>query len=219
MLAAAMPKWSEMIKRDKEEELISRGFQYAEAIRIFQKRYGRLPTRLDELVKAKPRSIRQLWKDPMTQDGQWDLIFQGQGAPVHVPGSSVMTPGQGLDPNGQKVQAGPIVGVRSRSSDRSLLLFFGHDRYDEWEFRVEMIAGGVTPPGKPPPGFPQGLGVPGARMMSMALSTRWLGRPMPNFTPPGNGLPPSTLQQGSGRGGGPGGSNPPSPPGSGKPFG
>src|SRR5258708_32266845 len=44
MLAAAMPKWSEMIKRDKEEELISRGFQYAEAIRIFQKRFGRLPS-------------------------------------------------------------------------------------------------------------------------------------------------------------------------------
>ena len=26
MLAAALPKWSEMIKRDKEEELISRGW-------------------------------------------------------------------------------------------------------------------------------------------------------------------------------------------------
>jgi type II secretory pathway pseudopilin PulG len=216
MLAAAMPKWSEMIKRDKEEELISRGFQYAEAIRVFQKRYGRLPTRIDELVKAKPRSIRQLWKDPMTEDGQWDLIFQGQGSPIHPPGTPAMTPGQGLDPNQPKIQAGPIVGVRSRSSGKSLLLFFGHDRYDEWEFRVEMIAGG----GGVSHG---GVGVPASRMgpMGMALSTRWLGRPMPNFMPPGNGLPPSSLQQGggstSGKGGGTAGSG--SSTGGGKPFG
>lgn len=227
MLAAAMPKWSEMIKRDKEEELISRGFQYAEAIRVFQKRYGRLPTRLDELVKAKPRSIRQLWKDPMTQDGQWELIFQGQGSPIHPPGLDpnqrsglpTVTPGMGLDPNLPKIQAGPIVGVRSRSTDKSLLVFFGHEHYDEWEFRVEMITGG----GGVSSG---GVGVPASRMgpMAMALSTRWLGRPMPNFTPPGNGLPPSSIQPPGGplppaRGGGPGGSTPPPPPGGGKPFG
>lgn len=223
MLAAAMPKWSEMIKRDKEEELISRGFQYAEAIRVFQKRFGRLPTRLDELVKAKPRSIRQIYKDPMTEDGQWELIFQGQGSPVQVPAETTpglprVTPGAGLDPNQPKIQAGPIVGVRSRSSDKSLLVFFGHDRYDEWEFRVEMLTGGA--------GVSHGgVGVPAARMgpMAMALSTRWLGRPMPNLVPVGNGLPPNALQQGggstSGRGGGPGGSNSPPSPGGGKPFG
>jgi type II secretory pathway pseudopilin PulG len=219
MLAAAMPKWSEMIKRDKEEELISRGFQYAEAIRVFQKRYGRLPTRLDELVKAKPRSIRQLWKDPMTQDGQWELIFPGQGSPIHPPGGPQLTPGQGLDPNQPKIQAGPIVGVHSRSTDKSLLVFFGHEHYDEWEFRVEMITGGAGVSSG-------GVGVPASRMgpMAMALSTRWLGRPMPNFTPPGNGLPPGSIQPPGGssipgsRGGGPGGSTPP-PPAGGKPFG
>ncbi len=41
---AALPKWSHVIRRDKEEELISRGFQYAEAIRIFQNRFQRLPS-------------------------------------------------------------------------------------------------------------------------------------------------------------------------------
>jgi len=46
-LAIALPKWSHVIRREREEELISRGFQYAEAIRIFQNRFQRLPVRLN----------------------------------------------------------------------------------------------------------------------------------------------------------------------------
>ena len=52
LVAAALPLWSTAIRRDKEEELISRGLQYAEAIRIFQKRFGRLPNRLPELLEV-----------------------------------------------------------------------------------------------------------------------------------------------------------------------
>ncbi len=174
MIAVALPKWSEMIKRDKEEELISRGWQYAEAIRLFQKRFQRYPVKLDELITAKPRCIRQLWKDPMTAKGDWVPILQGQGTPVHVPGTPEMPPSQGLDPNQPQVTIGPIVGVRSRSPQKSLLVFFGHERYDEWEFRVEMLTRGGDPR------------IPGGRM---ALSTRWLGRPMPSFVPPGSQMP------------------------------
>ena len=75
-VTSAIPLWSSRIRRDREEELISRGFQYAEAIRVFQKRFGRLPNRLEELIQVEPRSIRQLWKnpiDPMTGDDEWGL--------------------------------------------------------------------------------------------------------------------------------------------------
>jgi type II secretory pathway pseudopilin PulG len=184
MLAAALPAWSEMIQRDKEEELISRGFQYAEAIRVFQKRFQRFPAKLDELILVKPRCIRKLWKDPMTQDGEWEVILKNEGSRIPPPpGTSQGTP-EGLDPNQPKIKIGPIVGVRSRSSKHSLLQFFGHDRYDEWEFRLEMLSGRTDPR------------VPASGLM---LSTRWLGRPMPNFAPVGNGLPP-----GGGAPGGPG---------------
>jgi type II secretory pathway pseudopilin PulG len=176
MLAAALPKWSEMIKRDKEEELISRGWQYAEAIRVFQHRFQRYPVKLDELIKAKPRCIRQLWKDPMTARGEWAPIVMFQGSPVHVPGTPQLPPSQGLDPNQPQVTAGPIVGVRSRSPGKSLLVFFGHERYDEWEFRVEMLTQGGRGMIDPR--------VPGNRPTPQ-LSTRWLGRPMPSFVPPG----------------------------------
>jgi type II secretory pathway pseudopilin PulG len=194
MLAAALPKWSEMIRRDREEELISRGWQYAEAIRIFQKRFQRLPVKLDELIKAKPRSIRQLWTDPMTDDGEWDLIFAGQGSPLKPPGAAVPQPG-GPPPN-PRLTVGPIVGVKSRSTQQSLLVFFGHEHYDEWEFRVEYlqassrrVAGSFGVPGFQPP------------------SIRWLGRPMPDFVPPAmQALPPPVAQPGK-------------PPGPGRPGG
>jgi type II secretory pathway pseudopilin PulG len=206
-LAAALPRWSEMIRRDKEEELISRGFQYAEAIRVFQRRFQRYPTSLDELIKVKPRCIRQLWKDPMTEDGRWTLIFFGQGSqltPVPGLGNPAQTtqpttgnglqqptgngqqPGNGLDPNGQELAVGPIVGVHSRSTQKSLLLFYGHDQYNEWEFRIEELTrGGAQVAG--------GVGVPGGGGGGMVLSTRWLGRPIESFAPTGNGLQPSAL--------------------------
>ncbi len=75
-IAVALPTWSNVAKREKEEELIFRGFQYAEAIRVFQKNHGRLPISLEELVEREPRSIRQLFKDPIT-GGDWGLLVQG----------------------------------------------------------------------------------------------------------------------------------------------
>jgi type II secretory pathway pseudopilin PulG len=78
-LAVAMPKWSEVMQREKEEELIHRGMQYAEAIRVFQVRFGRPPTKLEELMEMEPRSIRQLYPNPMTEDGAWGILLQGAG--------------------------------------------------------------------------------------------------------------------------------------------
>lgn len=81
LLAMALPAWSKIIQREKEEELIFRGLQYAEAIRVFQLRQGRLPTRITELIEVHPRSIRQLWKNPIAEDGSWLLMpAQGQQA-------------------------------------------------------------------------------------------------------------------------------------------
>lgn len=78
-MAVALPLWSQAAKREKEEELIFRGMQYAEAIRVFQQRHGRAPVRLEELIEVKPRSIRQLYPDPMSDDGAWGLLIVGAG--------------------------------------------------------------------------------------------------------------------------------------------
>lgn len=105
-VASVLPLWSHQIKRDKEAELIFRGLQYAEAIRLFQLRNNRLPTKLEELIKVEPRSIRKLWENPMREDGRWGLIpmgvnVGGPGQPVQPAGDpnspQQLNPNSGLD--------------------------------------------------------------------------------------------------------------------------
>ena len=82
LVAAAMPMWSQIVKRDREAELVFRGMQYAEAIRVFQLRFQRYPVSLEELLNANPRCLRQLWADPMTDEGQWGLVVAQSGRPA-----------------------------------------------------------------------------------------------------------------------------------------
>ncbi|MGH9361310.1 MAG: pilus assembly FimT family protein [Thermoanaerobaculia bacterium] len=162
LVAAAWPLWSQAIRRDKEEELISRGLQFAEGIRVFQQRFGRLPVRLEELVEVEPRCMRRLWKDPLTEDGRWGLVFAGEEgvAPVRETADgrprrparrgapqepAEKEPGDSLDPNappeeGQEVAVGPIIGVRSKSTEESVLNFLGQTRHDRWIFRADVFA-------------------------------------------------------------------------------
>src|SRR3954451_12029064 len=159
LVAAMLPLMSTEIQREKEEELVFRGFQYAEAIRVFHIRFQRYPNKLEELIEINPRCIRQLWKDPMTKDGKWGLIFQNQGVPVQSqnpegqqprpvnPQNPEGQPDDGRDENGlpkqgDEVAIGPIVGVYSKSPKTSHLVFYGHERYDEWRFTVDLIPNG-----------------------------------------------------------------------------
>ena len=212
-VAAMLPLWSTAIRREKEEELIFRGFQYAEAIRVFRIRNnGRLPNKLEELIEVKPRSIRQLWKDPMTDDGKWVLIFQNQPQGVQKqpnPDPNGRNPGEEEEEKddegplqgrrkGEVVQVGPIVGVHSRSGKKSMLVFFGRERYDEWQFTEAQLLGGAPPPNPDgsAAGAPQQWG-------GVQFSTRWLGRPMRGVNQqPGGALPQDgTLPDGSTPGG------------------
>lgn len=111
MVAAALPSWSHFAKREKESELIFRGMQYAEAIRIFQQRHGRLPIRLEELIEVEPRSIRQLYSDPMSEVGRWGLLIQaaqpaGRGRNQGRPGAAAPAD-QGQNQNVQAGTGGP----------------------------------------------------------------------------------------------------------------
>lgn len=217
VVAAMLPLMSTQIQREKEEELIFRGFQYAEAIRIYHARFQQYPVKLEQLLEAKPRSIRQLWKDPMTKDGKWGLIFQNQGVPLK--------PQPEGDPNGRKPQSkpqgevkpeerppgyeggdesglntpqkgdvaaiGPIVGVYSKSSGKSHLIFYGHEHYNEWRFTEDLLRVNAQPPSVVP-----GIRDPGAGAPIPNFSTRWLGRPMP-FADQGGQPQNGTLPDGS----------------------
>src|SRR5271154_5467369 len=68
-------------RREKEQEMIWRGKQYARAVKLYNTKLGHFPTSLDDLTKPKTGSIRfmrQAYKDPMNkEDGSWRLIYVG----------------------------------------------------------------------------------------------------------------------------------------------
>lgn len=180
VMAAALPSWKYVMKNDREEELLFRGNQIAEAIERYQKKRGNLlPTSIDLLVKEK--FLRKAYKDPMTKDGRWRLVRPGEpvaGAGAPIPGSGsrggpapVPTPVPTPTPSssfGRDAGAGigPFAGVASRSTEKSLRVFNNQDQYDRWKFvagqprivgRPPQVKTGVVP-GRPPGVSPAGGG-------------------------------------------------------------
>jgi len=93
MMAAAVEIISFQAQREKEAELIFRGQQYVEGIRLYRKKYGRYPMRMKELWEADPKVLRQKWTDPITGSDKWGIVFQGQeGQELAVPGGRTCRP-------------------------------------------------------------------------------------------------------------------------------
>src|SRR5580658_5957170 len=90
------------IKRDREEEMVHRGVQYARAIRSYYKKFGRYPTKLEDLESANNlRFLRKRYKDPITgQDfkllhfGEVKLTLSGGIGGGSIPGA---TPVSGMN--------------------------------------------------------------------------------------------------------------------------
>jgi type II secretory pathway pseudopilin PulG len=172
-LMVAVPVWQTQIQREKEEELIFRGKQYVEAVRLFQqKKPGAFPRDFDELLEEK--CIRQLYKDPMTEDGSWNVILVAPGLPTRgsqparrrtesfgsrrqasgrsgrqTRGNPSSSSNRGRAGGGgssiQKVLIAPqealssidnpqIIGVVSKSTQKSIKIFYQQESYDMWLF-------------------------------------------------------------------------------------
>jgi type II secretory pathway pseudopilin PulG len=158
-LAAAAPSWRYVMQNDREQELLFRGGQIADAIQRYQKRNGgALPPSLEVLVKG--RFLRKTYKDPMTKKGEWRLVRQGQAVALGATGGDrpgVTTTTTTTTTLPARTATGPsavggFIGVSSTSQDKSLRLFNGRQRYDEWLFvagQPRIIGRRVTPPGGP----------------------------------------------------------------------
>lgn len=153
LIAAVGPSISTIMRREREEELLFRGKQYARAIALFQRRYGRYPTSLKEMYTNRPRVIRKLWKDPMCDCDGWKLLIQGQPDstpfmnqnvdPSNRPPATYSnllrptpTPGAFGAGEGEEKNIGPIVGVRSKAHQEALREWRGRRYYDDWRFIV-----------------------------------------------------------------------------------
>ena len=66
---AAVRKLDFQVKRDREEEMIHRGVQYSRAIKRFYKKFGRYPTRVEDMESTNNlRFLRKRYKDPINRD-------------------------------------------------------------------------------------------------------------------------------------------------------
>ena len=177
-MGLAAPTWQHIMQDDKEQELLYRGGAIADSIVRYQKKNGGTsPTSLEILVKG--RFLRRAYKDPMTKDGQWRFIRQGEG--IVPPGggttrpgtSSGSTTGPSTSPQpspsprttgaGGGVAGAPLggfVGVASRDTRKSLRMMNNAKNYDAWLFiagrpRIvgkQPVIGAVGAPGLPSPG-------------------------------------------------------------------
>lgn len=173
-MGAAAPTWKYVMQDAREQELIFRGSQIADAIGRYQRKHANaLPTSIEQLVQGK--FLRRAYPDPMTASGEWRLLRPGEVAgvpgrpavPGAAPGSSPRTPGaQPAGPGGlgAGTALGPIAGVASRSTEASLRIFNGRTRYDEWLFlpgQARVIGRPRTPdlrqPGPAPRPQPTGV--------------------------------------------------------------
>lgn len=239
LMSALLPVWSHMATREKEEELIFRGKQYARAIGLFQRKYANTaPPSIDVLVEQ--RFLRKKYKDPITNDDFQPLyanqqaLLPGQGGQVaQRPGQSAtqsnpvqQAPAGGVGSGGITPQGG-VIGVTSKSKEASIKQYNGRSRYNEWSFIYLQTAQRPGQSGMPQqsPNGPATVGGPGSRQGAQPFGMQppqGFGQPnRPPFGAPGqfgqpSGQPPGQFpgqfpNQQNPNTGGPGGFTPPTP--------
>jgi hypothetical protein len=105
------PRIVQQLKRDREEEMIHRGTEYARAIKKYYKKFGQYPMTLEQLENTNNiRFLRKRYKDPLAKDGKWTMLHYGDIAMMlnaSAPGvsaASLASGGQGANgsPAGQQ---------------------------------------------------------------------------------------------------------------------
>lgn len=198
LMGALLPHWTTLATREKEQELVFRGNQYARAIGLFQRKFANTaPPSIDVLVEQ--RFLRKKYKDPITnsdfqpiyanQQAQAIGSPSGSGRPGEQGSANLSTPARQALQSGGTTGAGGIIGVTSKSTETSLRLYNGRNKYNEWAFVYVQTAQQLQGPGQQQPGGRNGTG---------------------QQRPGAFGMPPGSFGSGSGRA--PGGAQPSRPP-------
>jgi len=184
MMTAGVSTWEYVMRDEREQEAIFRGVEVTDAIRRFQKKSGNaFPATLDILVEK--RFLRKhALKDPLSKNGKWKIIHQGDLiAPIAPGAGGPLKPGSDRDGRPEQPKpspspafgfkgdtpAGPIVGVATTRRGKSLRIFNGQQDYAAWIFTINQpkpFIGALPFPIKPPrpgTGPGQGDGRPGQK--------------------------------------------------------
>ncbi len=112
-LTMLLPAWGTMVKREREAELVFRGNQYARAVAMYQRSRGAFPPSVDVLVNEK--FLRKKYKDPMTEDGEFQIISVG----TPIPGQTPTVPGRGGAAGGGRGTIGTGLGGRGAGTGQT----------------------------------------------------------------------------------------------------
>lgn len=119
-VATAITSITFNLRRDREEEMIHRGAQYARAIRAYYKKFGRYPATIQNLENTNQmRFLRKRYKDPISHKdfrllhfGEVKMAMSGLGGGM-IPGASTVNANGTLtnasnpsNPNGTPSQNG-----------------------------------------------------------------------------------------------------------------
>ena len=126
LLTRAMPSVLAEVQRDQEEELIFRGEAIRNAMRRYKALTGGYPLSLEDLLKVRPRILRKLYKDPMTDDGAWEIVT---AVPTGASGATA-----GL----------PIAAIHSRCQKDSFKVYQGKTLCSEWIFAASDDLLGIS---------------------------------------------------------------------------
>ncbi|MGC2743037.1 MAG: hypothetical protein WA672_07605 [Candidatus Angelobacter sp.] len=85
-LSVEAPRIAQQIKREKEEELVHRGKDYATAVKRFvHKSGGQYPASIEQLENTNHiRFLRKKYVDPMTGEANWKMVHVGE-AEIKIP--------------------------------------------------------------------------------------------------------------------------------------
>ena len=223
LMTVAMQKWSFMLQREKEKELIYRGTAIAKAIQEYQSTQNRAPTTFEEMTKTKPPILRRVYADPMTArydrdgkleagTGKWTRITAGPpraqqrrgqqrlGDPPPPPDQNPPTE-DGTKPakpgslaDRDKPEITPFIGVRSKSEETSIGI------YQDSEPEAPYSEWKFMPPNTQSTGYPVFRG-----RIDMPYPPGFGGFRVPGGPPYGSGVPVAAPGQG------PPGGQPPRP--------
>lgn len=170
---AVLNYWTEG-QREKEAATIWRGQQYQRAIGMFYRKYGRFPTRVDDLVKVQQggiRFLRQAYTNPMNKtDGSWRFIYVTPAG--QLIGSVRYVSLQQMAFLDKQRQMGMAAGTSGASSDEN-------DSMDSSAGQNNSAGASTGAPGAPASNI-SGLSAPGAA---------------PGMQPPPQGQNPQAPQQ------------------------
>ncbi len=161
MMAVALPKIRESIRRDQETETMSRGRQYIRAVQLYYRKFHRFPQDVDALTETNGlRFLRRRYDDPLTHADDWKPVYFGKNqAPLSMGlFGAVLNAGASLPNNGNPPAGNGVLGTPPSSSFDNFQDPAGGDRAGSGADGGQASGNDAGPAGEGPiMGFSPGL--------------------------------------------------------------